>query len=248
MLQAVRPPRRGGSGGNNATTAVPSQLLCLAGAGEGADPRHGASAPNQNAENEFEQNHPHSSTAKCDSKRTRNATCPSTNRFTERGTRFSRQRKRRHSTERSAEQDPDSIPRLRNGGEAASEKSMARDIFLHVGACSRLAGKQLHLPGPPEHGAAPPPPKKKNRLPPPKANTDLKKLIAGYWLPALRGTQPRRRSNAAGFVRVGPCWFCPRSLQEKRVPKRGYRGAVPFIGLVKTRPLLVQGGGAQLDL
>ncbi|RNF16298.1 uncharacterized protein Tco025E_05224 [Trypanosoma conorhini] len=39
MLQAVRPPRRGGSGGNNATAAVSSGLLSLAGADEGADPR-----------------------------------------------------------------------------------------------------------------------------------------------------------------------------------------------------------------
>ncbi|RNE95026.1 uncharacterized protein Tco025E_10227 [Trypanosoma conorhini] len=39
MLQAVRPPRRGGSGGNNATAAVSSEPLCLAVAGEGADPR-----------------------------------------------------------------------------------------------------------------------------------------------------------------------------------------------------------------
>ncbi|RNF11658.1 uncharacterized protein Tco025E_06592, partial [Trypanosoma conorhini] len=43
MLQAVRRPRRGGSGVNNATAAVSSELLCLAGAapprGVGAKPK-----------------------------------------------------------------------------------------------------------------------------------------------------------------------------------------------------------------
>ncbi|RNF00013.1 uncharacterized protein Tco025E_08901 [Trypanosoma conorhini] len=50
-----------------------------------------AEAANQNVENEFKQKRLHSFTAKCVSKRTRNATCPSFNRFSG-GVRFLRQR------------------------------------------------------------------------------------------------------------------------------------------------------------
>ncbi|RNF16631.1 uncharacterized protein Tco025E_05110 [Trypanosoma conorhini] len=120
MLQAVRPPRRGGSGVINATAAVSSELLCLAGAGEGADPRlekcGSGAAMGRRRQTKMPKMNLNKS-ARTLSQQTRlkeNTQCillllqPLLRRV-----RFSRQRNRRHSTERRAEQDPDSIPRHR---------------------------------------------------------------------------------------------------------------------------------------
>ncbi|RNF11657.1 uncharacterized protein Tco025E_06591 [Trypanosoma conorhini] len=112
------------------------------------------------------------------------------------------------STERSAEQDPDSILRLRKAGETATGKPAARETSSRVGACGLLGWKSTAFP-PGLLNTAPP----KARPPPAQAEVKPKWVIGGSGWPllkALNSLAPRRFLGKTGALppdkNTGPSW------------------------------------------